>query len=58
MEKQDQVVSFMRLVGENQDPVRQDLIERVRKKISAGRYLTADKFEEVLEKLLADCKSR
>lgn len=41
-----------RLIGEN--PVRQDLIDRVRQQIADGTYETPDKLDKAIDELLAD----
>ena len=41
-----------RLIGEN--PVRQDLVDRVKQEIAAGTYDTPEKIDAALEELLSD----
>ncbi len=41
-----------RLVGDN--PVRQDLVDRVKQQIADGTYLTSDKMDAALDELMTD----
>lgn len=49
-----EVSSLARELAAQQDPVRQDLIDRVRAEIEAGTYETAERLDGAVDRLLSE----